>query len=178
MAGCPDIDGWSLKRNSFGQVGVPLHPSNGLIVGRDGIELNSVTQNFNEGSIPIFSVGPVPPSLKTNLNSSFSRINNTVTLLVSWTIDSWGDLVTPIDFVLPFEAVDPLVAHSVGRVRDVGTANYPRYVVLMGNHLGVRLIDDSNVLVSGGTPAILVAGDSIFFVCQYECKPDAQLLWS
>lgn len=186
MSGCPDIDNISLRRNGFGQVGVPIHPSGGLVFGRNGLELNSVAPTYNEG-VPDITIRysgfpyPVPLSQKTNLNSSYSRVGDTVTVLFTWNLNASPSVLdASIEWELPFEAASPLIAHAFGRIRDVGVGNYPQYVFLKDNltlwiaHNATMGVDPATT----GDPAILVGGDSIFFVAQYECKPDAQLLWS
>lgn len=179
MVGCPDIDGISIKRNGFGQIGVPLHPSNGLVVGANGVELNSVLQSFNTGLIEIeINNVPVPSVLRSDATSVFSRINNTVTVLFTWNLSAVpGGSGQILEWSLPFEADVPVVAHSMGRLRDVGIGNYPR-LVLLYDSFTIRLVTSNLTGATTTSPAFLGAGDSIFFACQYECKPDAQLLWS
>ena len=47
MAGCPDIDEVTVVRKPYGQIGIPLDSSNGIIFGPNGLELNSPFATFN-----------------------------------------------------------------------------------------------------------------------------------
>ena len=127
MAGCPDIDETTVVRKDYGQIGVPIDPSNGLVLGPNGWELNSPFPSFRDGNIGVSAGGTeVGSKNRANMNASYSRVGDIVTVYFAWIrqgsyylSESSVPFSGTLEFDLPFEAEIPVVAHAAGAMIDI-----------------------------------------------------------